>query len=302
MKVIYDSDLLGDDFFTLKALADNEDIDILAVTAVGRITSALSRAKMAQVFLEDTKRKGIPIIPGASRPLIQEPKKGCMYCHQQMLGLLSRWNEDIEYSNKLITNISAAEYIVSLLKEENDVVLLSTGPLTNIALACSLDPLIVDKVKAIYLMGGVHFAKGNKSPVAESNIFNDVDAASIVFDRFKNIHVIPLDVTLKFVINEETASAIFDKFFRDVSLSCCLSHKDRGDESIMPMHDYLAYIAMIDDKALSYKPCDIKIDISGSLSRGKMCVDFNDNGKHLYAISFDEARCFEHYFNDFRGM
>jgi uridine nucleosidase len=41
--------------------------------------------------------------------------------------------------------------------------------------------LLLDKVERIILMGGAE-GRGNKSPVAESNILCDAHAASIVFD------------------------------------------------------------------------------------------------------------------------
>lgn len=303
MKVLYDSDLLGDDFFTLHALAENRDIELLAVTSFGRITSSLVRARMAQAFLENTGRRGVDIVPGADRPLLQQPSKGCMYCNEQMKSLYGCWNPEIYYTaSKLIEGISAAEYIASRLRREKDVVLLCTGPLTNIALACCIAPEITDRVKAVYIMGGVHLACGNKSPVAESNIFNDADAAGIVFERFSNIHVIPLDLTLQFQIDEDAASSINDGFFRAVSLACCRSHLDRGGKSVMPMHDYLAYLSMIDNDVVGFRRCDITVETGGSRTRGMLVLEPNPEGRHLFGVSVDKDKCFEYYKKDFHRL
>jgi inosine-uridine nucleoside N-ribohydrolase len=54
------------------------------------------------------------------------------------------------------------------------------GPLTNIALAVEKDPSIVALVKEVVIMGG-SINGGNVNASAEANIFNDPDAAQIVF-------------------------------------------------------------------------------------------------------------------------
>lgn len=60
--------------------------------------------------------------------------------------------------------------------------LVGTGSLTNLALFAKVFPqLLLDKVERIILMGGAE-GRGNKSPVAESNILCDAHAAAIVFD------------------------------------------------------------------------------------------------------------------------
>ena len=60
--------------------------------------------------------------------------------------------------------------------------MIATGSLTNVALFVQVFPeLLVDKVARIVSMAGAE-GRGNKSPVAESNVFCDPHAASIVFD------------------------------------------------------------------------------------------------------------------------
>lgn len=302
MKVIFDSDLLGDDFFALHALVNNKNIELLAICSFGRITSALNRARMAQVFLEKEGAHGIPIIPGADRPIIQDPKKGCMYCNNELMGLLGEWNNEIKYSNPIVEDISASEYIASILRREKNVTLLCTGPLTNIALALSIAPEISNSISNAYIMAGVHFLQGNKSPVSESNVFNDADAAKIVFRTLNHITLIPLDVTLKYYIKESETGILNSKFFKDITLACCRSHIDRGDESIMPMHDYLAYLAMIDDRILKYEKCNVDVDITGNKTRGMLYISWDSDGKVEYAVDLDQSKCLEYYNNDFAGV
>jgi hypothetical protein len=68
------------------------------------------------------------------------------------------------------------------LPEGQQLSIVATGALTNIALFVALYPeLVRDKVSQICLMGGAE-GRGNRSPTAEFNILIDPEAAAIVFD------------------------------------------------------------------------------------------------------------------------
>ena len=65
-------------------------------------------------------------------------------------------------------------------KYPHEITLIPVGPLTNIALAVSKDPSIAALVKNIVIMGG-SISGGNVNGAAEANIYNDPEAAQIVF-------------------------------------------------------------------------------------------------------------------------
>ena len=68
------------------------------------------------------------------------------------------------------------------LPEGQQLSIVATGALTNIALFVSLYPeLVREKVSQIVIMGGAE-GRGNRSPTAEFNILIDPEAAAIVFD------------------------------------------------------------------------------------------------------------------------
>ena len=66
-------------------------------------------------------------------------------------------------------------------KYPHEITLIPVGPLTNIALAVSKDPSIAALVKDIVIMGG-SITGGNVNGAAEANIYNDPEAAQIVFN------------------------------------------------------------------------------------------------------------------------
>lgn len=90
----------------------------------------------------------------------------------------------------------AIDFIVDKAHELNEVTLVPTGPLTNIAMALKRDPSIKESIKEICLMGG-GFRGGNISTTAEYNILQDPEAAKIVFESGIPLKIAPIDATNK---------------------------------------------------------------------------------------------------------
>ncbi|GAA5947975.1 hypothetical protein JCM3765_007051 [Sporobolomyces pararoseus] len=144
----------------------------------------------------------IPVYQGAATPLVQEPKAKSTVHGVDGLGgvegLLDRSTpivaEKFEQALKgnAVLGIAAA---LQALGPDEKLDLVGTGSLTNIALFAKVFPqLLLDKVERIILMGGAE-GRGNKSPVAESNILCDAHAASIVFDLNLPVVICPLNLT-----------------------------------------------------------------------------------------------------------
>ena len=79
---------------------------------------------------------------------------------------------------------------------EPGVVLVPTGPLTNVALLLERHPDVRERLDRIVWMGGA-IAEGNVTPAAEFNAFVDPEAAAIVFGSGIPVTMIGLDVTHK---------------------------------------------------------------------------------------------------------
>lgn len=80
-------------------------------------------------------------------------------------------------------------------KPEDQLVIVATGTMTDVALFVATYPdLVRDKVSQIVLMGGAE-GRGNRSPCAEFNILCDPEAAAIVFDAEVPVVMVPLNIT-----------------------------------------------------------------------------------------------------------
>ena len=135
-------------------------------------------------------RCDIPVARGAARPLAQKLITAEFVHGQNGIGDIplpaSRCKADPRFGPDLI--------IEMVRNRPGQLTLVPIGPLTNIALAVLKDPGIVPLVKEVVIMGG-SITEGNVTAAAEANIYNDPEAAQIVFTAGWKVTMVGLDVT-----------------------------------------------------------------------------------------------------------
>jgi purine nucleosidase len=299
--IIFDTDLLGDDLLTLAALCVDPNVRLVAVTSYGRCADGSKRAEIADRFVNSMGVHSIDIIAGADCPMIQPALEGCLFCNEVIDAFCGRSNIVEKPDNTTLKKIHAAEYLANKICESPGTYsLLCTGPLTNIAMAFLLNPDLPQSIKEIVIMGGAWKIGGNVSSVAEANIYNDPEAAKIVFDHFKHITLVPLDVTTQVCINsdciEEDNQKILVKFFRDIIASCCKAQIYFGNKAEMPLHDLLAFYVLVEPSLVKTEICSIHIETRSILTRGFTYCNFSDRSMdHHVALDVDVSRVLIRY-------
>lgn len=182
--VIFDTDI-GDDIDDALALAlalQSPELDVRLVTTV--VDDVDSRSRLAWKELGLYHRHDVALATGAAQPFL-DPQREDKAAQFRLLAA-----DDIvpEAAHR-----RAADVIVETLMESPEkMTVIPVGPLTNIALALRLQPLIKDKIERIVLMGGAF-----RLNYPEYNIQRDRVAAEIVFASGVPITAVGLDVTLK---------------------------------------------------------------------------------------------------------
>eukprot|EP00344_Euplotes_crassus_P012682 CAMPEP_0196999612 /NCGR_PEP_ID=MMETSP1380-20130617/4752_1 /TAXON_ID=5936 /ORGANISM="Euplotes crassus, Strain CT5" /LENGTH=116 /DNA_ID=CAMNT_0042416591 /DNA_START=196 /DNA_END=542 /DNA_ORIENTATION=+ len=106
--------------------------------------------------------------------------------------------------------MSAAEFILQEAQTEG-LNMVCIGPLTNLAIAMTLDSSLSEKIENTYIMGGTLFGKGNIAPNKEFNFNFDPEATAKVINNFKNMHIIPWEAAVDNPVPKKLEEAIFDK-------------------------------------------------------------------------------------------
>ena len=95
----------------------------------------------------------------------------------------------------------AWDFLAQLISQTpGEITLVATGPLTNVALAFQYHPELPKLLARLVVMGGAYgftpYGKGNQTPFAEFNIWQDPEAARIVFSSEVDIVAIGLDISM----------------------------------------------------------------------------------------------------------
>ena len=94
-------------------------------------------------------------------------------------------------------------YIEAAHKYGKDLIIIPTGPMTNLAAALKKDPSIADLIGNVTFMVGALTVEGNVTDVAEANINQDAKAANEVLTSKLPLTMVGLDVTLRTLLTKK---------------------------------------------------------------------------------------------------
>jgi len=147
------------------------------------------------------------------------------------------------------------------------------GPLTNIALAVSKDPSIVPLVRDIVIMGG-SITGGNVDGAAEANIYNDPEAASIVFNAGWIVTMIGSDVGERTILTRKHLAGLQslhgpESEFVAKLADFYLTRSEKSGYQGAAMYDPLAVATAIDPTLVTLKDMHVDVETKGEFTRGE---------------------------------
>lgn len=226
--------IIDDEGFALMhvMLLEADDVDVLGITTVSGNVWVNRATAQALRGLEIVGRTDVPVIPGATYPLLNSEaltdRWEALYGKLVWKGAwMKKWVEptrqstppyhgpndpvDLPWGNpatKPLPEIAANFLIRMVRKYPGQITILECGPMTNLALAQRLDPEFAGLAKELIYMGGslnpqqvldnasaAQFAREfANTPRREFNIRFDPEAASIVSrSPWKKITIVPVD-------------------------------------------------------------------------------------------------------------
>ncbi len=269
-RIILDCDPGHDDAFAL--IVASKYTELLGVTTVAGNAPLELTTRNARIIL-DLCGSHAPLHSGANRPLVQPPVFAD-YVH----GKSGMDGAVLPEPSRPADSSAAIDFIIDTVRAADDVWLVPTGPLTNIALALTRAPDLASKVAGISLMGGGRL--GNRTPTAEFNIWLDPEAAATVFSCGAPILMAGLHLTHEFQATPGRVSAIeashatLGPLLGGLLRFFARSYVDRhvGFEGAA-MHDVCAVLALTHPQLFTSAQRFVGIDVCGNFARGMTVID-----------------------------
>jgi inosine-uridine nucleoside N-ribohydrolase len=282
-KIIIDQDAAGPagtDQQSMLLLIQSPQTDVLGLTVVTGDAWLKSEVAHTLRMLEIVGRTDIPVVSGAEYPLVRRKDETELW--QQRYGSvawLGAWTPKFYHppdqlgdmpEGKPTTKPSeedAAHFLVRMVHEfPNQVTIYAGGPMTNLALAISIDPEFVALAKELVFMGASLAPQTTdpefvNAPRREFNLWFDPEAARIVLRApWKKIVCTPVDISLKTRMTNELISRIKTANTRSAEYIGKYSHL-HGEFNYL--WDELASLAWLDPSLITKKESrymDIDLD------------------------------------------
>ena len=219
-KVIINEDCSGpggSNMQTLLVMLQSPQVDVLGITVVSGDQWRDEEVAHALRLLEIIGRTDIPVFRGASYPLVR--RRDAAQLWQQRFGKVAyagAWDDRWWHEPFVVPQLpegqpptkpadeDAAHFLIRMVhKYPHEVTIYEGGPMTNLALAITIDPQFSQLAKELVFMGGSLSPQTDEpeftnTPRHEFNFWFDPEAAWIVLHApWKRIVCTPTDISVK---------------------------------------------------------------------------------------------------------
>jgi len=219
-KVIINQDCSGpggSNLQTVAVMIQSPQIEVLGITVVSGDQWRDEEVAHTLRLLEIMGRTDIPVVPGAVFPLVHRRQDAQLW--QQRYGKVAyagAWDDRWWHEPTVVpplpegqpttkaSNEDAAHFLIRMVRKyPHEVTIYEGGPMTNLALAISLDPQFPELAQELVFMGGSLSPQTDNpefatNPRHEFNFWFDPEAAEIVLRApWKKITCTPVDISIK---------------------------------------------------------------------------------------------------------
>lgn len=181
---LIDTDTASDDAVALIMALGASDVRVAAITTVAGNVN-LEQATRNALYTVELCGVQVPVYAGAAKPLLRAHEDATWFHGRDGLG-----DHGYQPLRRLPEAQHAVDAIIDTIEANVGLVLVTLGPLTNVALALAKKPDIAGKVSRCVVMGGAPCCEGNVTPAAEFNIWVDPEAARMVFHSGLRVELI----------------------------------------------------------------------------------------------------------------
>ncbi len=268
-RVIIDTDPGVDDAMAILLALNSPELKVEALTVVPGNVEAAQGLENALKLVSLAGRCDVVVAGGAQHPLDQKLITAQFWHGKNGLAGVDlpapKCKPDARFGPDLI--------IEMVHKYPHELTLIPVGPLTNIALAVSKDPGIAFLVKDIVIMGG-SITGGNVNGAAEANIYNDPEAAQIVFNAGWTVTMIGSDVGERTLITRKDVTQLQashrpESEFIGKLADFYLTRSEKSGYQGAAMYDPLAVATVIDPTLVTLESMHVDVETRGEFTRGE---------------------------------
>lgn len=306
-KLILSCDTGVDDALAIAYTVGQSELELIGIT-VSYGMSLLENTYRNTNYIKRMLGSSVRVYMGSRGPLIRKPKdyvkEGSRF--HGFDGLSNCLGQSKPEDMEDAVEEEAIDFIIdSIHRYKKELILVTTGPLTDLARVIQKDPSVMSEIGRVICMAGAVAAPGNIGHFKEANAALDPESSKIVLESALPLTLIGLDVTRKTLFTYEdwnrwkimgTGSAQF--------LCKCLEGYLDAYKEYHPyldgcaLHDPLAVGAALHPEWFTTIPMHLTCITEGE-AEGRTCEDLKrcaDDCYNLEAALMVDNKAFEQHF------
>jgi purine nucleosidase len=273
--ILIDTDVASDDAVALIMALRASDVNVVAITTVAGNVEVEQATRNALYTVELCGAR-VPVFAGAEKPLKRAHQSATWFHGRDGLGDHS-YPEPRQKPEKL----HAIDAIIEAIQANPGLVVVTLGPLTNLALALARKPALAAQVSRCVVMGGAPCCEGNVTPAAEYNIWVDPEAARVVMLSGLPVELVGWQTCRgDAVLNQADVTRVlgFDNPMARFAVECNSrareAYKEQTGEDGISLPDPVAMSVALDPTIGSqWSEHFVDVEIHSELTRGMTVVD-----------------------------
>ena len=271
---LIDTDTASDDAVAIIMALRALDVRVAAITTVSGNVPVQQSTRNA-LYTAELCGADVPVYMGADKPLLRRYENATWFHGRDGLG-----DHGYPAPRRAPGKLHAVDAIIETIEANPGLVLVTLGPLTNVALALAKRPQIASKVSRCVVMGGAPCCEGNVTPTAEYNVWVDPEAARMVMLSELPVELVGWhlcrgdavlhdnDITRVLALKTDVAS-----FAIECNSHARKAYKIQTGEDGICLPDPVAMCLALDPSVGNWSEHYIDVETQSELTRGMTVVD-----------------------------
>jgi purine nucleosidase len=272
---LIDTDTASDDAVALIMALRSSQIQVVAITTVAGNVD-VQKATHNALYTAELCDSEVPVFAGGEKPLKRAHVSAAWFHGRDGLG-----DHGYPPPRRAPEKQSAVDAIIDTIAAHPGLVVVTLGPLTNVALALQREPGIAGKVSRCVVMGGAPCCEGNVTPAAEYNIWCDPEAARIVVRSGLPIELVGWDLCRgRAVLNPSDIQKVLSfntpvaRFAVECNSRAQEAFLEQSGEQGISLPDPVAMAIALDASIVtSQSEHFVEVETESELTRGMTVVD-----------------------------